>query len=1148
MVRSMKFFSLGLLITVSLFCLTDFALSADPQAPISLVINELMASNAGSVEAGTNLTPDWIELYNAGTRTVNLSGMYLSDDPVNLTQWQFPQGTSIARNDYLVIWADTTLPDTLLHTNFNLSSDGEDLYLVDTDGVTVMDHVLFDEQITDISFGRVVGSGLWRYMLPSPEQANGMGFEGVVESVQFSVEHGFYEESFELTLSCQTDGVKIYYTTDGSDPWTLEAGGNLRMGQLYTDPMTITTTTPVRAVATRQRWKESVAVAQSYIFLDDVIYQPVDPEGFPNRWGSRKADYEMDRDIVNDARFRDNIKTALTSIPTVSIVMDKNHMFGGEGVYSNPQQDIEKPASVELFYPDGSQAGFQVNCGIKIIGGASRNMSLKNSLRLLFKGAYGPAKLKFPLFGADAANEFNTIVLRSSFNDGYGWSGARSYEQYTRDEFIRTLQRDMGHVSPNSFLAHLYINGLYWGIYFPCERPDASFSASYYGGKEEDWDTFSHRSMSLREGNNSALHQMTALCQQASSSNEAYHQLQGNYPNGSRNPDTPCLLDMTSYVDYLILNYCVNNEDWPWNNYWFGRKRTADSTGFKFYSWDSEISLYLPSRAHMNLNRTKDFRDVGKFHGYLIQNSEYRLFFADRVHHHLFNNGTLSPDYVSDLYLDIANQVEMPVIGESARWGDMHHSQPLDQDDWYNMRDWLLANFFHQRHDIVLQQLRNAGLYPEVQAPIFYVNGVYLHGGHVDLPASLTMDSPSGTTYYTVDGTDPRHTLTTSEPNPTTQLVTESAAKKVLIPEGAMSDNWKNTLDFDDSAWISGTGGIGYERSSGYDALIDIDVAAQMYNSNTSCYIRIPFTITANPDSFDFLTLNMQYDDGFIAYINGSEVQRILFTGTPAWNSRADGGHEAQGIESFDLSNYLSALQPGNNILAIHGLNVVTNSSDFIISAALTAGQRSSPINNGVSPVAIEYAGPISLTRSLHINSRVLDDVTWSALNETTFAIGPVAENLRITEIMYHPQETGDPNDPNEEFIELKNIGTEPFNLNLVRFTNGIDFTFPDIDLAPGQVIVIVKNSQVFKNRYGTDIIVAGQYSGSLANNGERIRLEDAVGQTILDFEYSDEWYSMTDGRGYSLIVLNPEQSDPNQFSQKSAWQPSPIPGGTPGF
>jgi hypothetical protein len=136
-----------------------------------------------------------------------------------------------------------------------------------------------------------------------------------------------------------------------------------------------------------------------------------------------------------------------------------------------------------------------------------------------------------------------------------------------------------------------------------------------------------------------------------------------------------------------------------------------------------------------------------------------------------------------------------------------------------------------------------------------------------------------------------------------------------------------------------------------------------------------------------------------------------------------------------------------------------------------------------------------------------------------------LAENLRITEIMYHPQNTGDPNDPNEEFIELKNIGLNTLNLNLVRFTEGIHFTFPDIELDPNECIVVVKDQSAFEAKYGTSVKMAGQYIGSLANNGEKIQLQDAIGQTILDFEYKDGWYSITDGDGFSLTIIDPSDS-----------------------
>ena len=1116
------------------------------KASIPLVINELMASNSSSIPDPQGQYDDWIEIYNYGPDAIDTAGMYLTDNLSIPTKWQIPAhnstATIIPAGGFLLIWADNDTTDSGLHANFKLNADGEEVGLFGTDGITLIDSIAFGKQATDISYGRYpdANDNQRFFITPSPASPNIDAYSGVVADTKFSRDRGFYDTPFYLTIATETEGAFIFYTLDGSEPDDLESPSRSPNGIVYTGPVLINRTTCVRAKAVKPGWMSSNTDTHTYIFLDDVIRQPRNPAGFPSSWGGTSADYEMDPDIVNDARYSGNIKNALTSIPTMSVVMQQEDMFGTEGILSNPNADREKPASVELTYPDGTQEGFQVNCGIKIIGGASRSMSKKNSFRLLFKGIYGPSKLRFPLFGPDAASEFNTIVLRSSFNDGYGWSGARYYEQYTRDEYIRTLQRDMDHVSPNSILVHLYINGLYWGIYFPCERPDASFSASYYGGEEEDWDTFSHSGITLREGNSSALNQMTALCRQASNSYEAYQQLQGNNPDGSRNPDYPCLLDVTNYIDYLILNYCVNNEDWPWNNYWFARKRTADSTGFKFYSWDSEISLYLPPRASMELNRTTDFRNVGQFHGNLIQNNEYRMFFADRVHHYLFNNGILTPEYMRSLYLNIAEKVEMPVICESARWGDMHHHPPLNQDDWYDMRDWLFENFFQQRHDIVLQQLKNADLYPDIDAPVFDLNVIFQIGSRLSWNEYiLSMSAPTGMILYTLDGSDPRMPSTV----PVNTLVAENADKRAIVPIEDIDDNWKGSGDFDDSAWlpcIGGPGGVGFERTSGYQDFFTLDLIDQMYARNATCYVRIPFAVDADYGS---LTLNVRYDDGFVAYLNGVEVARRNFDGTPAWDSRASASHsdsDAVVFESIDISNFINNLQQGDNLLAIQGLNASTTSSDFLISVELLGTKEDS--NDGSSQGVMEYTGPITLPYSVNVKARVKSGNTWSALNEAVYAVGPVMENLRITEIMYNPP------DANEEFIELTNTGPQTINLNLVSFTNGIDFTFPNIELAVGEHIVVVRNKDIFEARYGTDINIAGEYSGSLNNAGERIELKDAIGRTILDFSYKDNWRSITDGEGFSLTIIDAANPDPNSWDQKDSWRSSAYTGGSPGY
>jgi hypothetical protein len=167
----------------------------------------------------------------------------------------------------------------------------------------------------------------------------------------------------------------------------------------------------------------------------------------------------------------------------------------------------------------------------------------------------------------------------------------------------------------------------------------------------------------------------------------------------------------------------------------------------------------------------------------------------------------------------------------------------------------------------------------------------------------------------------------------------------VLVPTGPVSDDWKGGQRFDDSAWTlctGGPGGVGYEDGQGYESLITLDTKAEMFGSgkNNTCYIRIPFTVDVAPASLTRLTLNMRFDDGFVAYLNGQEVARRNFTGTPAWNSHADSAGESNVTdvdEWIDISQNLGLLKGGANILAIHAMNSGTSSSDFLLTVALEA-------------------------------------------------------------------------------------------------------------------------------------------------------------------------------------------------------------------
>src|SRR5207247_8599578 len=143
--------------------------------------------------------------------------------------------------------------------------------------------------------------------------------------------------------------------------------------------------------------------ADTYSFPHDVHTQSSDglpPAGWPYEWGQNKVDYGMDPRVVNDSRWRDEILPALKDLPSFSLVMDLEDLFGRErGIYSNAGQhgrDVERSCSLELINPDGSK-GFQINCGVRIRGGFSRMPTTpKQSFRFFFRKQYGDGKLKYP--------------------------------------------------------------------------------------------------------------------------------------------------------------------------------------------------------------------------------------------------------------------------------------------------------------------------------------------------------------------------------------------------------------------------------------------------------------------------------------------------------------------------------------------------------------------------------------------------------------------------------------------------------------------------------------------------------------------------------------------------------------------------------
>jgi len=593
-------------------------------------------------------------------------------------------------------------------------------------------------------------------------------------------------------------------------------------------------------------------------------------------------------------------------------------------------------------------------------------------------------------------------------------------------------------------------------------------------------------------------------------------------------------IDVDCFIDHNLLNMLAMNVDaLRLSTYLYKPRNGKLGMG---PVWDFDRAL---DSADGRDDNAKSWRGTGDASDYLkyiwwdhlFQDANFWQKYIDRWY--ALRQGTFSTASLNASIDAMANEIREAQVRNQQKWPSQGPRYGSFQGEIDHLKQWL--------------QTRCTWVDSQFVAPPRIVPD----GGHLPAGTAVTLVSsyPSGTLYYTLDGSDPRPSGVVRTVQESTTLVPENAPKRVLVPTGLVDDGWRGGRPMDDSTWIAGTGGVGFEGGTGYENFFRIDLRSQMYGKTTSCYIRIPFTVAADPKAFSTLTLRMRYDDGFVAYLNGIEIARALFAGAPTWNSFANANHDDSAaivFQDFNASTILPFLRKGENILAIQGMNSSAGSSDLLFGVELVAGRTTAAVDTGTSGVIYQYSGPIPVTATTQVKARVLVPANtyspWSGLAEAVFAVGPVAQGLRISEIMYHPL------DPNTEFIELTNIGTSTLNLHLVKFTDGVEFTFPSVELAPAQYILVVQDSAAFEAKYGPGLPIAGAYRGNLNNAGEHVELQDAAGQIIHSFQFKDGWYSTTDGLGYSLTVKDPASTDPNTLGQKSVWRSSTAPGGSPGF
>jgi len=318
---------------------------------------------------------------------------------------------------------------------------------------------------------------------------------------------------------------------------------------------------------------------------------------------------------------------------------------------------------------------------------------------------------------------------------------------------------------------------------------------------------------------------------------------------------------------------------------------------------------------------------------------------------------------------------------------------------------------------------------------------------------------------------------------------------------------WRSPF-YDDSTWSVGAGLFGFESATvpapGLQTVFtDPDNNVPFI---PTYYFRKEFTFTGDPNN-TVLTYDGAVDDGVVVYLNGEELYRFNIEENPSYGTFAD---EAVGDAGLSGAIVVPSddLVQGVNVLAVEVHQVNSGSSDVVFGMSLTAAESIFTPSDDT-----EYLEALALL-----------------------------ENLRITELMYDPAGGSD-----LEFIELQNVGSEALSIGGVRFVDGIEFIFPEMDLGAGEFVILVANQAAFEAEYGMDFPVVGEFGGKLSNGGEELvlRLPAPFSANIQKFTYNDDWYPLTDGGGPSLEIIDPSQTVTN-WGDPQAWRPGAM-GGTPG-
>lgn len=498
-----------------------------------VVINEYTCSNKDDYLDNFGEYEDWIEFYNTGGTTADISGYFLTDKNGNRDKWAFPAGTNIPAAGRLRIFAsgiDTVLGGQI-HSSFKLTQMKQE-YIIFSNALdtSVVDSIRIDQPTQrNHSRGRETdGAVAWKFFTnPTPNNSNNFStaYDAYAVQTVFDVAQGFYPSTVTLSLSSPESNITIRYTTDGTEPTAASS--------IYTAPLSISNTTIVRA----RCFSSNSAILPSF--------------------------------TKNNSYFINENHT----FPVISVASaDFPNLFNGTP---------EIMSSFEYFDAN-QQFQFEMEGDFRGHGNDSWAFNQKG-IRFYVRDQYGYAnKIDYPIFPSSPRTDFDVLIIRNSGSDNYpgGSTILNRPTCHVRDGYIQTLAEDHNlNVDTRKYQPCIvYLNGEYWGIYEIRERIDSDYTEYYHNQKEKRVDMLEYwGALSVRYGTTTDWNALYTYMTTNSLANVANY----NYVLGE--------IDEMSFLDYFIMNTHIVNTDWlNWNTKWWRGTKPTAPTGWRYTFWDMD--------------------------------------------------------------------------------------------------------------------------------------------------------------------------------------------------------------------------------------------------------------------------------------------------------------------------------------------------------------------------------------------------------------------------------------------------------------------------------------------------------------------------------------------------------------------------------